>query len=155
MEHGAGSMECGARKLGAWSTELNENPREDKTKMQENEKQFRFQDFEIWTRGADVGSKLFRLADDLEKRHLFRFAEQLRGAAMSITNNIAEGSGSLSDTDFANFLNIARRSVFEVANILLLLSKDGYLKNEEVKPLLSELEEESRMILAFRRTLKS
>ena len=148
-------MERGARKLGAGSTELNENPREDKTKMQENEKQFRFQDFEIWTRGADVGSKLFRLADDLEKRHLFRFAEQLRGAAMSITNNIAEGSGSLSDTDFANFLNIARRSVFEVANILLLLSKDGYLKNEEVKPLLSELEEESRMILAFRRTLKS
>lgn len=123
--------------------------------MRENEKQFRFQDFEIWTRGADVGGKLFRLADDLEKRHLFRFAEQLRGAAMSITNNIAEGSGSLSDTDFANFLNIARRSVFEVANILLLLSKDGYLKNEEVKPLLSELEEESRMILAFRRTLKS
>ena len=123
--------------------------------MNETEKQFRFQDFEIWKRGADVGSKLFRLADDLEKRHLFRFAEQLRGAALSITNNIAEGSGSLSDVEFANFLNIARRSVFEVANILMLLSKDGYLKTEEVKPLLSELEEESRMILAFRRTLKS
>jgi four helix bundle protein len=123
--------------------------------MNETEKQFRFQDFEIWTRGAAIGSKVFRLADDLEKRHLFRFAEQLRGAALSITNNIAEGSGSLSDTDFANFLNIARRSVFEVANILLLLSKDNYLKNEEVTPLLSELEEESRMILAFRRTLKS
>ena len=50
--------------------------------MNETEKQFRFQDFEIWTRGADIGSKLFRLADDLEKRHLFRFAEQLRGAAL-------------------------------------------------------------------------
>jgi four helix bundle protein len=123
--------------------------------MPENEKQFRFQDFEIWTRGADIGSKLFRLADDLEKRHLFRFAEQLRGAALSITNNIAEGSGSASDADFANFLNTSRRSVFEVANILMLLSKEGYLKNEEVRPLLSELEEESRMLLAFRRTLKS
>jgi four helix bundle protein len=121
--------------------------------MSENEKQFRFQDFEIWTRGADIGSKLFRLADDLERRHLFRFAEQLRGAALSITNNIAEGSGSASDTDFANFLNMSRRSVFEVANILMLLSKDGYLNNQEVQPLLSELEEESRMLLAFRRTL--
>jgi four helix bundle protein len=57
--------------------------------MNETEKQFRFQDFEIWTRGADIGSKLFRLADELEKRRLFRFAEQLRGAALSITNNIA------------------------------------------------------------------
>jgi len=108
-----------------------------------SDKQFRFQDFEIWTRGADVGSKLFR------------FAEQLRGAALSITNNIAEGSGSVSDADFANFLNTSRRSVFEMANILMLLSKDGYLEKEEVQPLLLELEEESRMILAFRRTLKS
>ena len=123
--------------------------------MKTNEKQFRFQDFEIWKRGADVGSKLFRLADDLEKRHLFRFAEQLRAASLSITNNIAEGSGSASDTDFANFLNMSRRSVFEVANILMMLSKDGYLSGQEVQPLLSELEEESRMILAFRRNLKS
>lgn len=121
----------------------------------DREKQFRFQDFEIWKRGADIDRKLFQLAEELEKRHLFRFAEQLRAAGLSITNNIAEGSGSASDTDFANFLNMSRRSVFEVANILMLLSKEGYLKKEEVQPLLAELEEESRMIMAFRRTLKS
>ena len=120
-----------------------------------SETQFRFQELEIWRRGADIGSNLFRLADGLEKRRLFRFAEQLRGAGLSITNNIAEGSGSASDTDFANYLNMSRRSVFEVANILMMLAKDSYLRNEEVQPLLSEVEEESRMILAFRRTLKS
>jgi len=57
--------------------------------------------------------------------------------------------------DFANFLNTARRSVFEVANILILLRKDGRIDSNRVNPLLKELEEESRMILAFRRTLKS
>ena len=123
--------------------------------MQENEKQFRFQDFEIWKRGAEISGELFELAAGLEDRKLYRFAEQLRGATLSITNNIAEGSGSASDTDFANFLNMSRRSVFEVANILMMLSKDGYLSGQEVQPLLSELEEESRMILAFRRNLKS
>jgi four helix bundle protein len=140
---------------GAWRKKASSYERETELAEEMTESQFRFQDFEIWTRGAAIGSKLFRLADDLERRRLFRFAEQLRGATLSITNNIAEGSGSLSDTDFANFLNIARRSVFEVANILILLSRDGYLGNDEVQPLLSELEEESRMILAFRRTLKS
>jgi four helix bundle protein len=119
------------------------------------EKQFRFQDLEIWRRGAEISGTLFRLADELEKQHLFRFAEQLRGATLSITNNIAEGSGSVSDTDFANFLNISRRSVFEVANILMVLSKNDYVRFEEVQPFLVELEEQSRMILAFRRTLKS
>lgn len=66
-----------------------------------------------------------------------------------------EGSGSLSDADFANFLNTARRSVFEVANILILLTQHGRMDSMKAQPLLKELEEESRMILAFRRNLKS
>jgi four helix bundle protein len=123
--------------------------------MNEKEKQFRFQDLEIWRRGAKISGKLFQLADELEKRRLFRFAEQLRGATLSITNNIAEGSGSFSDTDFANFLNISRRSVFEVANILMILSNENYLPAKMIQPLLAELEEQSRMLSSFRRTLKS
>src|SRR5207244_11049936 len=88
---------------------------------QMNDTQFRFQDLEIWKRAAEFSPLLFRLADRLDNRRLFRFAEQLRGATLSITNNIAEGSGSVSRIDFANFLNTARRSTFEVDNILFLL----------------------------------
>src|SRR2546425_11566023 len=95
-----------------------------------SETQFRFQDFEIWKKGAGISTELFRLAEDLEKRRLFRFADQLRGATLSITNNIAEGSGSASDIDFANFLNMSRRSVFEVAHILLILTKYKYLLSD-------------------------
>jgi len=120
-----------------------------------DEKQFRFEDFDIWKKGAAISGPLFDLADELDRKRYYRFAEQLRAATLSITNNIAEGSGSLSDTDFANFLNMARRSVFEVANILILLAKDRRLDSSRIEPLLKELEEESRMILAFRRTLKS
>jgi four helix bundle protein len=120
-----------------------------------DEKQFRFQDFEIWKKAALISSPLFHLADKLDEKRFFRFAEQLRSATLSITNNIAEGSGSLSDSEFANFLNIARRSGFEVANILILLSRDGIIESGMATPLLVELEEESRMILAFYRSLKS
>ena len=102
-----------------------------------SETQFRFQELEIWKRGAAISGELFRLANNLEERRLFRFADQLRGATLSITNNIAEGSGSASDTDFANFLNMSRRSVFEVANILMILSKDNYLPSETVRKLLA------------------
>ena len=102
-----------------------------------------------------LSGPLFKLSEQLDKRRFFRFAEQLRGATLSITNNIAEGSGSVSDTDFANFLNTARRSVFEVANMLILLAHHGYLLGDEIKPVVSELEEQSKMILAFRRRLKS
>lgn len=80
-----------------------------------SEKQFRFEDFEVWRRAAAVTGKLFNIADELDAARKYRFAEQLRATTLSITNNIAEGSGSGSNADFANFLNTARRSVFEVA----------------------------------------
>ena len=70
---------------------------------------FRFKDFKIWKDGIEISIQLFKIADIADERKYYRFAEQLRGAAMSITNNIAEGSGSFSVKDFAGFLNISRR----------------------------------------------
>ena len=37
----------------------------------------------------EIADTLFDIADNLEEKKLYRFAEQLRGAAMSMSNNIA------------------------------------------------------------------
>jgi len=50
-------------------------------------KLFRFQDLEIWKKAIEIGDKLFNIADNLEERKLYRFAEQVRGAGLSISNN--------------------------------------------------------------------
>ena len=84
---------------------------------------FRFEDLEIWKDAIDIAYRLLDIADMLDNKKMFGFANQLRNAAMSISNNIAEGSGSRSKKDFINFLNIAKRSTFENANILILLQK--------------------------------
>ena len=84
---------------------------------------FRFQDLQIWQLAIKIANELFDIADKLENKRLYRFAEQLRGSGMSMSNNIAEGSGSSSKREFRQFLNIARRSTFENANILLLLNQ--------------------------------
>ncbi|MFZ6016238.1 MAG: four helix bundle protein [Nitrospirota bacterium] len=47
----------------------------------------------------------------------------------SISNNIAEGSGSNSKKEFVQFLNIAKRSCFENANMMILFDKKGYCTN--------------------------
>ena len=61
--------------------------------------EFRFEELEIWKTACDVGSDLCDIANQLEEKRLYRFAEQLRGAAISISNNIAEGSGSSSNPE--------------------------------------------------------
>ena len=64
---------------------------------------FRFQDLLIWQRAIIVGNKLIDISEKLEELKKFRFAEQLRGAALSVSNNIAEGSGSNSNPGFKRF----------------------------------------------------
>jgi 23S rRNA-intervening sequence protein len=55
---------------------------------------WRFEDLEIWNKAVDLAVKFHLIAERLDKRRLYRYAEQLRAAGLSISNNIAEGSGS-------------------------------------------------------------
>ncbi len=48
---------------------------------------FRFQDLEIWQLAIEIADELFDIADILENKKLYRFAEQLRAAGMSMSNN--------------------------------------------------------------------
>lgn len=102
----------------------------------------------------EIADELFDIADLLEKKKLYRFAEQLRGAGMSTPNNIAEGSGSDSAKDFANFLNIARRSTFENANITILLRRRNLISSNTESELLEKLDKLSRKITTFKKTLR-
>ncbi len=115
---------------------------------------FRFQDLRIWMLAIEIADELFDIADELEEKKLFRFAEQLRAAGMSMSNNIAEGSGSTSKKEFVHFLNIARRSTFENANILIILNRRQLLTDKRQDNLLTELDSLCRQITSFQATLR-
>jgi four helix bundle protein len=66
---------------------------------------------------VDLAVKFHLIAERVDKRRLYRYAEQLRAAGLSISNNIAEGSGSTHQQEFIQFLNITRRSLFEDASM--------------------------------------
>ena len=116
---------------------------------------FRFETLNVWQKAADVSMPVFRCADQLERAKQFRFAEQLRSAMLSVTNNIAEGSGSSSKREFGQFINIARRSAFEVVNMLVMFERHGLVERDDTAPWLAELETVSKMLEAFRKTLLS
>ncbi|MDO5665515.1 MAG: four helix bundle protein [Bacteroidia bacterium] len=114
---------------------------------------FRFENLEIWKNAITVSIKLFDIADLAAEKKLFRFSEQLNGAIMSISNNIAEGSGAFSKKEFAQFLNFSQRSVFECANIICILHIKGLLNNEKKEKIYEELMILNKRIATFRKTL--
>ena len=113
---------------------------------------FRFKKFKVY-QDAICFSKYCRevLNFEIKDRDL---SNQIQRALNSIVLNIAEGSADNSDTEFARFLGISIRSVYEVvAGFDLALSYN--LINEEIYTNTEEKAEELvRQLSAFRSKLK-
>jgi four helix bundle protein len=118
------------------------------------QKHFRFEDLLIWQTAIELGDELYDIANMLESKRLFRFAEQLRGAGMSISNNIAEGSGTASPNEFRQFLNYARRSCYECANILVVVQRRNHIDLTARQRLFEHLSALSRKIHNFQQTIR-
>lgn len=114
---------------------------------------FRFEQLDIWKESIEISDILFDYAEKADAKKFFKFAEQLRAAGMSISINLAEGSGSFSDKEFASFLNIARRSDFECVNILHIFERRGIINLEEKQAMRNQLLLLSKKITTFRKTL--
>ena len=114
---------------------------------------FRFEDLEVWQIARNSAVQFHRVAERLDRQKYYCYAEQLRGAGLSPANNIAEGSGSLHNAEFKQFLNIARRSVFECASMLLVFDPMQLIPEGELDPLLAGCDELSRKITNFSRSL--
>ncbi len=117
-------------------------------------KHFRFEDFEKWQDAIDLGDRLFDIAELADSKRLYKFAEQLRGSALSVSNNIAEGSCSFSKKEFGQFLNIARRSVFECANMIIIFHRRLIIDDTIKSKLMIDLAYMSKRITSFRNSLQ-
>ena len=108
---------------------------------------------EIWRLAIEYGEDLYKVADSLPSRELYGLGSQLRRVAVSISSNIAEGSGSASVADFGNFLNISIESVLESASQLEFALLRGYISREDKTRLYEKAEKIVRKIRSFKRSL--
>ena len=93
----------------------------------------RFETLQIWQESIKFGVLIDGLTKKFPKDELYSLTNQLRRAAVSISSNIAEGSGANSVLDFSRFIDIAIKSNMEVISQVLFAEKLGYLTPEESK----------------------
>lgn len=115
---------------------------------------FRFESLEIWQLSIGYAKEVFGLCNKFPQEAQFNLGSQLRNSSLSVSNNIAEGSGSNSKKDFTNFLNIAIRSVYETISGLYFAKENKYLLIEKFKDLYRKSETLARKIRAFQKTLR-
>ena len=84
----------------------------------------------------------------------FGLKDQIRRASVSIMANIAEGHGRRTNSEFANFLSVARGSAAEVQSHLHIARGLGYIDDTEFRTNYEGLSEVSKMCLALARYLR-
>jgi four helix bundle protein len=117
----------------------------------------RFEELPVWQEAAELARLIYEFTD-LEpfRRHL-GLRDQLERAALSISNNIAEGFERGTTSELLSFLYIARGSAGEVRSMLTVLAgwrKLGDLKSQ-VANLRGRSERVSKQLYGWMESLKN
>jgi four helix bundle protein len=102
----------------------------------------------------ELNDEIFKISKKSPIDERFNLISQIRRAADSIVLNIAEGSTSQSNPEFAKFLGYSIRSVVEVACALFIANRRDYLESEEFIYLHNLTEELVKMLQALKAKLK-
>lgn len=98
----------------------------------------RFEDLDCWKQSRNLVNLLYDLCDKEPLSKDFTTKDQLKRAALSIMNNIAEGFGRYSRKEFVRFLEISQASALEVRSMLYILLDRNYIKQKDFEKLLNE-----------------
>ncbi|MEK7150477.1 MAG: four helix bundle protein [Patescibacteria group bacterium] len=115
---------------------------------------FRFEQLDIWKESVKFANDIYSICKIFPKEEIFAMCDQLKRASVSISSNIAEGSGSSSNKDFKNYLSISTKSVFEIVSLLTIAKQNRYISDDNFKILYNQAEILTKRIQSFRNSLK-
>ena len=114
-----------------------------------------FEDLAIFQKARELSAKIYPVTRRGEFKYDSRFVQQIRAAAGSIMDNIAEGFERTGNKEFLNFLYIAKGSCGEVRSQLIRAKDVGYLTAEEYEELYTECRKLSAGIMNFIKEIKA
>jgi four helix bundle protein len=97
-----------------------------------------FEDLEVYQVAREFRKGMYRVAKQLPDFEKYGLASQVRRAAVSLTNNIAEGHGRYHYLDQVKFALHSRGSLAELIDDLNVCDDEQYLATQEIIPLKQE-----------------
>ena len=118
----------------------------------------RFEDLPVWQAAADLYDRTDELLAAAPPRLSRSYRDQLERAALSVSNNIAEGFERGTTNELLAFLYIARGSAGEVRSMLILLGRRSWIAADlksQIADLRSIAESCSRQLRAWADSLQN
>jgi len=111
-----------------------------------------FRNLLVWQRGDDLADVVHRVTGHLGPGH-YRLSDQMRGAAISVTGNIAEGYARGALGDYIRFCEIARGSLAELGTYIQDCERWSLVTGDELENIVSLYGETSYLLNQLLRSL--
>lgn len=116
---------------------------------------FNYETLDIWRLAISYAKNIYRTTNQFPKCELYGLTDQLRRSAVSISANIAEGSGSSTTKDKINYIDISIKSALESTSEIRIALELNYISNDEYRKLYDEAEVLIKRIRSFKNFLKN
>ena len=113
-----------------------------------------YKDLIAWQKAMELVPAVYAATDAFPKREVYSLTDQIRGAAVSIPSNIAQGQAHYSRGEFLHFLRHSRGSLAELETQLLTARRLQYLAETEAEGLSKQADELSRILSGLINSLK-
>ena len=114
----------------------------------------RFEDLELWKEAVVIGVEIYKLTSVGKLEKDYSSKDQLRRAAISISNNIAEGFEYNNNKNFIKFLGYSKGSAGELRSNLFVLKEANVILRQDYEILEAKLISISKNIGGFMKYLR-
>jgi four helix bundle protein len=101
----------------------------------------------------DLAVKIYQATKFFPVEEIYGLTSQIKRSAVSITSNIAQGSGRNRKKDFNYFLGISNGSSCELETQLLIANRVEFLDDDILHELTSDILEIQKMNWALKKSL--
>ncbi|PCJ83465.1 MAG: four helix bundle protein [Flavobacteriales bacterium] len=113
-----------------------------------------FEDLECWQKSRELVKYVYLISREGGLSKDYDLRSQLRKAALSVMNNIAEGFSRYSAKEFIRFLDISLGSNGEVKSMIYVLTDLNYINEKQIKKLHEITDNTRNLTLGLIRYLK-
>ena len=116
---------------------------------------FKFEKLDVWHESVALSREVYRVSRSFPADERFGLTSQVRRSAVSISANIAEGSGRTSRKDFLRFVEMAYGSLMESVSHFAIALQESFITSDQHQKLYAQCERIGRMLSGLRKHLRN
>lgn len=109
-------------------------------------KTFSFEKLKVWQKSKELSKTIYKTTTGFPDEEKFGITSQMRRCSVSISSNIAEGTGRHGKKDKARFTEIAYGSSLELLNQVITSYELDFLEENQHNTIRNSIEEITKML---------